>query len=141
MLYILQFLKCSESGEMEQRLEQYNAWVMLEKEDTCPHGLLHIARWVYVLYTKANWYHIPGDNLLISVLLHPCSSLSPLHSYPLPLPPSPLSYRALKEYRSEEVQRGVDALSSSLTSIYDPHRLTVVAFYSEVTGVCVCVCV
>ena len=39
-----QFLKCSESDEMEERLEQYNAWVLMEKEDTCPHGLLHIAR-------------------------------------------------------------------------------------------------
>jgi len=65
-------------------LEQYNAWVMLEKEDTCPHGLLHIARWVYVLYTKANWYHIPGDILFIFFLLHPPNSLF--------LPPAQLSY-------------------------------------------------
>ena len=29
----------------------------------------------------------------------------------------------------------MESLSSSLTSVYDPHRITVVAFYSEVGGV------
>ena len=80
------FLKSSESTVMVQLLEDQNAWSFFDKEDTCPHGVLHIAR-------------------------------------------------ALAAEHFDSVQNCVDDLSSSLTSIYDSHRITVVAFYSEV---CLC---
>lgn len=76
------FLESSESSVMLERLEQQSAWHLLEKEDTCPHGLLYLAR-------------------------------------------------ALAENHPSEVKKTVDALSSSLNSVYDQHRMTVVAFYSE----------
>ena len=38
------FLESSESSVMLERLEQQSAWHLLEKEDTCPHGLLYLAR-------------------------------------------------------------------------------------------------
>lgn len=82
-----QFLKSSESTVMVQMLEDQNAWSLFDKEDTCPHGVLHIAR-------------------------------------------------ALAAEHFNSVQNCVDDLSSSLTSIYDSHRITVVAFYSEV---CLCI--
>lgn len=68
---------------MVQILDEQNAWTLFEKEDACPHGVLHIAR-------------------------------------------------ALAAEHFELVKNCVDDLSSSLTSIYDAHRITVVAFYSEV---------
>ena len=40
--------------------------------------------------------------------------------------------RALAEEHFDLVHSCVDALSSSLSSVYDDHRITVVAFYSEV---------
>ena len=72
----------------------------------------------------------------------PPYSLPPLSLFLsiLPLLLSPSLLRALKEYHPDEVQKVVDNISSSLNSIYDAHRVTVVAFYSEVC-VCVCVCV
>ena len=42
------------------------------------------------------------------------------------------SMQALAENHPSEVKKTVDALSSSLNSVYDQHRMTVVAFYSEV---------
>ena len=78
-----QFLKSSECPVMLQLLEDQNAWPLFNKEDTCPHGILHVAR-------------------------------------------------ALAAEHFDLVQSCVDDLSSSLTSIYDCHRITVVAFYSEV---------
>ena len=39
-----QFLACSESTIMLDRLEQDNVWALLEKEDTCPVGMLYTAR-------------------------------------------------------------------------------------------------
>ena len=41
--------------------------------------------------------------------------------------------RALGAEYPNLVQPTVDVLSSFLTSIYDPHRIAVVAFYSEVS--------
>lgn len=81
-----QFLKSTDSPMMVQLLEEQNAWSLFEKEDTCPHGVLHIAR-------------------------------------------------TLAAEHFDLVQSCVDDLSSSLTSIYDAHRITVVAFYSEVVNV------
>ena len=78
-----QFLKSTESSMMLQVLEDQNAWSLFEKEDTSPHGVLHMAR-------------------------------------------------ALAAEHFDLIQNCVDELSSSLTSIYDAHRITVVAFYSEV---------
>ena len=43
-----------------------------------------------------------------------------------------LSSRLLSENHPGEVHKTVDTLSSSLTSVYDAHRITVVSFYSEV---------
>lgn len=40
--------------------------------------------------------------------------------------------RALADENFELVHMVVDTLSSSLNSIYDDHRITVVSFYSEV---------
>jgi hypothetical protein len=78
-----QFLKSSECPMMLQVLEDQNAWPLFDKEDTSPHGVLHVAR-------------------------------------------------ALAAEHFDLVQNCVDDLSSSLTSIYDAQRITVVAFYSEV---------
>ena len=64
-------------------MDQQSVWNLLEKEDTCPHGMLCVAR-------------------------------------------------AFVEEHPSEVQKVVDALSSSLAAIYDPQRITVVSFYSEV---------
>lgn len=69
---------------MLQLLEDQNAWTLFEREDTSPHGVLHIAR-------------------------------------------------TLATEHFDLVQNCVDDLSSSLTSVYDAHRITVVAFYSEVS--------
>ncbi len=77
------FLKNSECPVMLQVLEDQNVWPLFDKEDTCPHGVLHIAR-------------------------------------------------ALAAEHFDLVLNCVDDLSASLTSIYDAHRITVVAFYSEV---------
>lgn len=77
-----QFLKSAECPMMLQVLEDQNVWALFDKEDTCPHGVLHLAR-------------------------------------------------ALAAECPDSVQNCVDDLSSSLTSIYDAHRITVVAFYSE----------
>ena len=68
---------------MLQLMEEQNVWPMFHKEDTCPHGMLNLAR-------------------LLAV------------------------------EKFEEVSNCVEELSPSLTSIYDAHRVTVVAFYSEV---------
>lgn len=38
------FLFHTNSGAMVDFLEQQNAWTLMEKEDTCPHGCLHVAR-------------------------------------------------------------------------------------------------
>lgn len=81
-----EFFKCTECPMMLKLLDEQNVWSLFEKEDTCPHGLLHIAR-------------------------------------------------ALAAEHFELVQNCVDELSSSLTSIYDSHRITVVSFYSEVCRV------
>lgn len=82
-----QFLKSAECPMMLQVLEDQNVWALFDKEDTCPHGVLHLAR-------------------------------------------------ALAAECPDSVQNCVDDLSSSLTSIYDAHRITVVAFYSEVCKRC-----
>ena len=42
------------------------------------------------------------------------------------------AFRAVASEYPGLVKSIVDALSSSLSSIYDPQRITVVAFYSEV---------
>lgn len=34
----------TESETMIKYMEQNNGWPLLEKEDTCPHGCLHLAR-------------------------------------------------------------------------------------------------
>ena len=39
------FLIHTNSSAMVDFLEQQNAWTLMEKEDTCPHGCLHVARW------------------------------------------------------------------------------------------------
>lgn len=78
-----QFLKSSECPMMLQLLEDQSVWPLFDKEDTYPHGVLHVAR-------------------------------------------------ALAAEHFDLVQSCVDDLSSSLTSIYDSNRITVVAFYSEV---------
>ena len=41
------FLVCSGSELMVERLEQQSVWNLLEKEDTCPHGMLSIARYIH----------------------------------------------------------------------------------------------
>ena len=46
-----------------------------------------------------------------------------------------LLYVTLRPFASSchhEIKKTVDELSSSLTSIYEPHRIVVVSFYSEV---------
>ena len=105
---------------------------------------------------------MPFQNNHYQTFLSPSLSIIPLpfpFSLSIPPPPPPYSLpplslflsilplllsrsllRALKEYHPDEVQKVVDNISSSLNSIYDAHRVTVVAFYSEVC-VCVCVCV
>ena len=42
------FLTHTESEVMLKFLEQNNAWTMLESEDTCPHGCLHLARYLTI---------------------------------------------------------------------------------------------
>jgi hypothetical protein len=39
-----QFLKASGSDKMLEQLETNNVWALMEKEDTCPHAMLHLAR-------------------------------------------------------------------------------------------------
>lgn len=78
-----QFLLCTESTVMLERLDQQSVWPLLEKEDTCAHGMLFLAR-------------------------------------------------ALAEEHWDLVQPTVETLGGSLMSVYDHHRITVVAFYSEV---------
>ncbi len=70
---------------MLQMMDEQNVWPMFHKEDTCPHGMLNLARF-------------------------------------------------LAAEKFEEVLNCVEELCPSLTSIYDAHRLTVVAFYSEVSA-------
>ncbi len=77
------FLACTESLVMIERLEQQNCWTLLEKEETCAHGMLILAR-------------------------------------------------ALAEEHWDLVQPTVETLGANLMSVYDSHRTTVVAFYSEV---------
>ena len=77
------FLACTESSVMIERLEQQNSWTLLEKEETCAHGMLILAR-------------------------------------------------ALAEEHWDLVQPTVETLGANLMSVYDSHRITVVAFYSEV---------
>lgn len=79
-----QFLTCTESCVMLERLEQQNGWTLLEKEDVCAHGMLILAR-------------------------------------------------ALAEEHWDLVQSTVETLGTNLMSVYDSHRITVVAFYSEVS--------
>lgn len=69
---------------MVERLEQQSVWSLLEKEDTCAHGMLFLAR-------------------------------------------------ALAEEHWDLVQLTVEMLGANLMSVYDHHRITVVAFYSEVS--------
>lgn len=71
---------------MVQLLEEQNVWSLFAREDTCPHGVLHITR-------------------------------------------------ALAAEHFDLLQSCVDDFSSSLTSVYDAHRTTVVAFYSEVSDI------
>ena len=80
---LVSFLGVTECVLMVQQLEEQNVCSMFHKEDTCPHGMLSLAR-------------------------------------------------LLAAERFEEVFNCVEELCPSLTSIYDAHRLTVVAFYSEV---------
>lgn len=68
---------------MLERLEQQDCWTLLEKEETCAHGMLILAR-------------------------------------------------ALAEEHWDLVQPTVETLGANLMSVYDSHRITVVAFYSEV---------
>ena len=77
------FLACTESLVMVERLEQQNCWTLLEKEESCAHGMLILAR-------------------------------------------------ALAEEHWDLVQPTVETLGANLMSVYDSHRITVVAFYSEV---------
>ena len=77
------FLACTESLVMVEHLEQQNCWTLLEKEETCAHGMLILAR-------------------------------------------------ALAEEHWDLVQPTVETLGANLMSVYDSHRITVVAFYSEV---------
>ena len=69
---------------MLERLDQQSAWQLLEKEESCAHGMLHLAR-------------------------------------------------ALSEEHWDLVQPTVEILGANLMSVYDHHRITVVAFYSEVS--------
>ena len=39
-----QFLKASGSDQMLEKLEMNNVWPLMEKDDTCPHAMLHFAR-------------------------------------------------------------------------------------------------
>ena len=77
------FLTCTESSLMLERLEQQDCWSLLEKEESCAHGMLILAR-------------------------------------------------ALAEEHWDLVQPTVETLGANLMSVYDSHRITVVAFYSEV---------
>ncbi|XP_011410499.2 PREDICTED: maestro heat-like repeat-containing protein family member 1 [Amphimedon queenslandica] len=82
ILAMRKLLEHTESEVMITFLDQQSAWSLLEKEDTYPHGCLHLAR-------------------------------------------------ALSSQYPELILPIVEDLSSSLSSIYDPQRITVVAFYSE----------
>ena len=42
-----EFLKHTQSEVMSTFLDNNNAWTMLEKEDTCAHGMLHLARSIH----------------------------------------------------------------------------------------------
>ena len=94
-----EFLRHTDSEIMLDYLDKNDAWALLDKEDTCPHGCLHFARYSTCTMTR---------------------NISQLFS------------RALSSQYPQYVLPTVDALSSSLSSIYDPQRITVVAFYSEV---------
>ena len=102
-----QFLKVSGSENILERLESNGVWPLMEKEDTCPHAMLHLAR-----YTLAPTTHQKHTTLHETCFWPTCRLLS--SSYP------------------DEVSKTVDCLSPSLTGIYDAHRITVVSFYSEV---------
>ena len=39
-----QFLKASGSDQMLEKLEMNSVWPLMEKDDTCPHAMLHFAR-------------------------------------------------------------------------------------------------
>ena len=39
-----QFLQVTGSNDMLERMESNNVWPLMEKEDTCPHAMLHLAR-------------------------------------------------------------------------------------------------
>ena len=43
-----QFLKVTGSDQMLERLETNSVWPLMEKEDTCPHAMLHLARYAYI---------------------------------------------------------------------------------------------
>jgi hypothetical protein len=45
-----QFLKASGSDKMLEQLETNNVWALMEKEDTCPHAMLHLARYISMSY-------------------------------------------------------------------------------------------
>ena len=40
-----QFLKATGSEDILDRLESNSVWPLMEKEDTCPHSMLHLARY------------------------------------------------------------------------------------------------
>ena len=40
-----EFLKVTDSDEILERLESNGVWPLMETEDTCPHAMLHLARY------------------------------------------------------------------------------------------------
>ena len=49
-----EFLRHTDSQTMLDYLEKNDAWTLLEKEDTCPHGCLHFARYSIVQRLECN---------------------------------------------------------------------------------------
>ena len=47
-----QFFQATDSEHILECLESNNVWPLMEKEDTCPHAMLHLARCILcLLYT------------------------------------------------------------------------------------------
>ena len=110
-----QFLKVTGSEDILERLDSNGVWPLMEKEDTCPHAMLHFARCVG--HEQTAIYKITRLCRFINILL--------------------MNLRLLSSSYPDEVSKTVECLSPSLTSVYDAHRITVVSFYSEVGPMCI----
>ena len=44
-----QFFLATGSEEILERLESNEVWPLMEKEETCPHAMLHLARYIHLI--------------------------------------------------------------------------------------------